>query len=123
MTAKTAKKKGEIMFQRLVEITTGAVRHVMEKHAERGYMPVGFSVILYNASESNPDKRWYYDLRSVIKPHDQIDEKTKERINLVNEFLAQGCKKILEGEIDDMMVNKTGIDEEIYQIPGMKGNA
>jgi len=86
-------------------------------------MVVGFSAVFYNASESNPDKRWYYDLRNVIKPHDQIDEKTKERINLVNEFLAQGCKRILEGELDDMMVDKTGIDEGIFQIPGVKANA
>ena len=112
-------------WTRLIENTIGAVRHVMEKHGRKGFMPVGFSIVFYSALENDPEKKWYYDMRNIINSHetDFGNPKLKERIDLVNEFLAAGVKKILEGEIDDLTLDKTEIDETIFQIPGMKGKS
>ena len=117
--------KNQTAWARLIEKTLGAVRHVMHKHGMEGYMPVGFSIVFYCADKS-PEKRWYYDSRNIMDTHNMPDlhgEKLSERINLVNEFLAEGCKRILEGEMDDFMADKKDFDGFAYQIPGMKGKA
>lgn len=114
-----------INWSKLIEKTIGAMRHVLEKHGFKGYMPVGFSVVFYNSEENNPEKKWYYDVRPIIDARslDLYEAKLRERIVMVNEFLAHGVKKILEGEIDDLMVNKEDIEGIAYQIPGLKGKA
>jgi len=115
--------KNRTPWARLIEKTLGAMRHVMHKHGMRGYFPVGFSITFYN-KDASPKKKWYYDSRNLIETHEMPDlheKKLRERINLVNEFLAEGCKRILEGEIDEMMADKGDIEGFAYQIPGMKG--
>ena len=111
-------------WAKLVEKTLGAMRSVMHKHGMKGYFPVGFSIVFYG-KDMPPEKRWYYDMRNIIDSHevDFSNPKLQERINLVNEFLAEGCKRILEGEIDDLMADKSSIVDGVYQIPGMKGKA
>jgi len=108
---------------KLKEKTIGAFRHVLEKHMANGFMVVGFSAIFYCA-DKEPGKRWFYDSRNIIDTHNIPDlhsKKISERINLVNEFLAEGCKRILEGEIDDLMASKEDIEGFAFQIPGVKG--
>ena len=115
---------GKIAWPRLLEITIGAIRHVLEKHMKKGYWPVGFSIVYYN-KDAPPGKRWYYDMRNIINSHevDFSNPKLQERINLVNEFLAEGCKRILEGEIDDLMIDTEKISDDVFQVPGVKGRA
>lgn len=106
-------------WPKIVEKTVGAVRHVLDKWMPTKGFPVGFAVVLYNP-EAEPDKRWFHEVRVVIDSHelpDLHDEKIKERIADVNQFLAIGVKKILEGEIDDNETNISGT----FQIPGEKG--
>ena len=116
---------GETIWQRLIEKTVGAVRHVIQKHGCKSYVPVGFSIVFYNYKAVDPEKKWLYDLRSIVNSEetDFGNPKLQERVNLVNEFLAHGVKKILEGEIDDMMVGEDEMDDMTFQIPGSKGTA
>lgn len=112
------------IWERLIEKTVGAVRHVMTKLGLKGYIPVGFSIVFYSPEETDLGEKWKYSLHTLTDPHnppDLHDEKIKERVNLVNEFLSEGCKRILEGEIDDMMVEKGDIEGFAFQIPGVKG--
>ena len=62
-------------------------------------------------------------MRTIIESHNPApyDAKTRERINLVNEFLAEGVKRILEGEMDEMIPDKDQIEGVVFQIPGLKG--
>jgi len=115
----------ESLWQRLIEKTVGAVRHVILKHGKKGYVPVGFSIVFYNFKTTEPEKKWYYDVRNIIESHevDFGNPKLKGRIDLVNEFLAAGVKKILEGEVDDFMLKKEESDNLSFQIPGRKGKA
>lgn len=111
------------MIQKLIEVTVGAFRHVVEKHALKNCLPVGFSVVFYN-KDGRPQEKWFYDMRVIIDKHDPApcDVKAKERITLVNEFLAEGVKRILEGEMDEMIPDKQ-INDRVFQIPGMRGKA
>lgn len=117
-------KNKKTPWQRLISKTLGAMEHVMHKHGMKGFIPVGFSVIFYN-KDASPEKRWYYDMRNIIDSHevDFSNPKLQERINLVNEFLAEGCKRILEGEIEELMADKSSIVDGVYQVPGQKGKA
>jgi len=54
---------------------------------------------------------------------DLHEKKISERINLVNEFLAEGIKRILEGEMDEMMVDQDDIEGLSFYVPGEKGEA
>ena len=110
-------------WEKLIEKTVGAVRHVIFKHGQNSYVPVGFAIVFYNFKTASPEKKWYYDLRSIVDSNetDFGNPKLKERIDLVNEFLAHGVKKILEGELDDMMLGKDEMEDRTFQIPGMKG--
>ena len=117
--------KSETYWAKLVEKTLGAFRHVMLKHGTKGYMPVGFSIIFYSATAS-PEKKWYYDSRNLIDTHNMPDlneKKLSERINLVNEFLSEGVKRILEGEMDELMSDSEELEGFWYQSPGAKGKA
>lgn len=116
-------ENSENIWQRLIEKTVGAVRHVIQKHGCKSYVPVGFSVVFYNYRAVDPEKKWLYDLRSIVdsKETDFGNPKLKERIDLVNEFLAHGVKKILEGEIDDFMVGEDEVEGVTFQIPGLTG--
>ena len=110
-------------WTKLIEKTIGAVRQVMNKHGEKGYFPVGFSIVMYNPKAKHGE-RWYYDVRNVIDIHNPPDlhsKKIRERVNLVNEFLSEACKRILEGELDDMGVEKSECRGFWYQIPGVRG--
>jgi hypothetical protein len=102
---------------KLIEKTIGAFRHLMEKHRDKGF-PVGFSIVMY---DPKADEKWYYDMRVIMDPNsvDIHDAKLRERIALVNEFLAEGIKRILHGELDEMLVQEW--DDKVFQIPGMKG--
>ena len=116
-------EKVKAPWARLIEKTVGAVRYIMGKHGLDGYIPVGFSICFYNPDKEGED-RWMYDIRSVIdsnEPPDLHNSKIMGRVNLVNEFAAKVIKKILEGELDSMMVNKEEFEEGVFQIPGMKG--
>ena len=111
-------------WAKLIEKTVGAVRYVAGKHGLDGYIPVGFSVCFYNPDKDEGQERWRYDIRTLIDSHEPPDfanPKIKERINLVNEFAATVIKKILEGAIDDMMLNQEEFEKGVFQIPGMKG--
>jgi len=110
------------MFSKLIEKTIGAMRHVIEKHGLRNYFPVGFSVVFYNPNAALEEK-WFYDMRVIIDEHSNApyDTKVRERINMVNEFLAEGIKKILEGEMDELMVDQDRISDTVFQVPGLKG--
>ncbi len=116
-------EKAKVPWAKLIEKTVGAVRYVMGKHGLDGYIPVGFSVCFYNPTKDEGGEKWLYDIRTVIDPHepaDLHDSKIKERVSLVNEFAATVIKKILEGELDDLGIEKE-FDEGIFQIPGVKG--
>ena len=106
------------------------MRHVMTKCGLKGFIPVGFSIVFYNPNEPNPKKKWFHDVRSIIKPTFTEegglylqDDKMRERIADVNQFLAHGIKKVLEGEIEDRMLKDGDIEGFAFQIPGMKGKA
>lgn len=109
-------------WQRLLEATLGAMRHVMEKPKVRGFIPVGFCVVLYNPDAEHA-KRWHCEPHVIVdeKNPDLYDAKIRARIDLVNKYVAEGIKQILEGRHDDLMADKSSIVDGAYQIPGMKG--
>lgn len=108
-------------WPRLIEISLGAVRQVMEERGGEGYLPVGFGIMFYH-----PDRKEWCSAMDPIcdsKNPDLYEAKLRGRINLCNEFIASMIKKILEGYLDEMAVNKEEIEGFGYQIPGMKGRA
>ena len=112
-------------MQKLIEKTFGAMRHVLDKVGLKGYLPVGFSIVFYNPNKVDSDKKWYYDTRVIIEADNPApyEAKLRDRIKLVNDFLSEGVKRILEGEIDDMIVDEDRVDTLVFQIPGQKGRA
>ena len=108
-------------LSKLTEKTIGAVRHIIEKSTIRNRIPVGFSIVFYNHNE--PSKRWSYDMRVIIERHDPDlqSRKTRDRIKLVNLFLSEGVKRIMDGKHDDMIVDPSTIEGQSFQIPGLKG--
>jgi len=89
----------------------------------KGYLPVGFSVVFYNPDSYT--ERWYYDMRVIIDKHDPSlqNRKTRDRIELVNQFLSEGIKRIMDGKHDDMIIDPSTIDGQSFQVPGIKGTA
>ena len=111
------------MFEKLKQKTIGAFSHVLEKYMTKGYWPVGFSVVLYN-KDASPEKKWRYDSRNLIDTHNMPDlheKKLRERINLINEFLAEGIKRILEGELDELLESEKDIEGVYFHVPGVRG--
>ena len=108
-------------LSKLIEKTMGAVRHIIEKNTVRGYIPVGFSIVFYNPDSY--DKRRYYDMRVIVDSHDPNlqNRKTRDRIELVNQFLSEGIKRIMDGHHDDMIVDPSTIDGQSFQVPGVVG--
>ncbi len=103
---------------RLIEKTIGAFRHLLNKYHPKGFLPVGFSIVFYDPKQ----KRWYYDMRNIIDAHqfNPHDQKMQERITLITEFLSEGVKRILEGQMDEFIEEA---EDKGFQIPGMKGKA
>ena len=114
-------KNEKNLLPRLLEITIGAVRHVLEKTMVKGFIPVGFSIVFYNPNTY--EKRWYYDMRVVVDSHDPnlLNRQAGDRIELVNQFLSEGVKRILDGKHDDMIVDPSKIDGQSFQVPGLTG--
>ena len=106
-------------MNKLIEKTIGAVRHIVEKNGYKGKIPVGFSIVFYDTE--NETHRWYYDMRVVIESHEPIPQtrKIRARIELANQFLSEGIKRIFDGKHDDMAVDVK--DMNVFQVPGLKG--
>jgi len=87
----------------------------------RGLIPVGFSIVFYNPDSY--EERWYYDMRVVVDKHDPsfLNRQARDRIELVNQFLSEGVKRILDGKHDDMIVDPSTIDGQSFQVPGVVG--
>jgi len=116
--------KNKPTWQRLIEITLGAMRHVMEKPKVHGFIPVGFSIVLYNPDLPH-GKRWHCEPHVIVdeKNPDLYDAKLRARVDMVNNYVSEGIKQILEGQHDDMMANQENIEGFAFQIPGVKGKA
>ena len=103
-------------LNKLIEKTIGAFRHIVEAHANK--IPVGFTVVFY---EPHGENKWFFKQMVVIDSHTPINQKMKGRIELVNQFLAEGIKRIMDGQHDDMMPEN--MDGDLWQIPGLKGKS
>ena len=104
----------------LIEQVIGAFRHLLEKNSDKGF-PVGFSIVFYNPDSL--EKTWYFDMRVIGDSHDPniLNVKVRERVGMVNQFLARGVATILEGEHDYMI---TAVKEKnVFYVPGIKGKA
>ena len=115
---------GDLSWEKLKHKTMGAFAHLLEKFMSEGFWPVGFCVVWYK-KDAPPEKRWrhspyvLFDSKSI----DLHEKKLQKRIELVNQFLAEGVKRILEGEIDEMFANKEDIGRDSFYVPGVKGKA
>jgi len=105
-------------LSKIAEATIGAFRHLLEKHLGNKGFPVGFAIVFYNPDS---EKKWYYDMRVILEPHDPnvLNRRVRERIGLVNQFLCEGIKRILDGKHDDMAAEVK--DKDVYYVPGAKG--
>ena len=105
--------------EKLVEKFIGAVRHVFEKNTADGKkVPVGFSIVFYDAK----DREWFYDMRVMMDKEgfDPYSVAISEKIAFINEFLSEGIKRILEGEIED---NKVDVEDGLFYVPLKKGTS
>ena len=114
----TTEKEKETCSPKWIEHIIGAFRHLIGRHTDKGF-PVGFSIVFYKKGSETP---WYYDMRIIGDAHDPspMNRKVRERIKLVNQFLAEGIKRIFQGEHDDMAVDIK--DRGVWHVPGVKGH-
>jgi len=65
---------------------------------------VGFGLVFFDPITENLEKQWRNVIRVAIDPHsdhpETWDQATKEKIETVLQFMTEGIKRILGGEID-----------------------
>ena len=108
-------------LSKIAETTIGTFRYLLEKNLGKKGFPVGFAIVFYDPE--NNKYKWYHDMRVIGESHDPniLNRRVRERIGLVNQFLCEGIKRILDGKHDDMAAEVK--DKDVYYVPGAQGRA